>query len=134
MNYERIDELLAERHMSRRQLALAAGLSVNNISGWFTRRTKKVPMKHIKAIADVLGVHYWELIVIDDEDDISSIIHKMISSHDELKTGFSDDLWLQKIHSLSIPHQREAMQYIESLLASEQESLHDFLDEIHEEA
>lgn len=67
MNYDRIDELLKEKGMSRRQLAIQAGISVNNMSGWFTRRTSRVADTHIKAIADVLGVHYVWIKFTDEE-------------------------------------------------------------------
>ena len=65
MDYELVDKLLAERGMSRRQLAIAAGISINNMSGWFRRKTKKVPFESSQAIANVLGVDWMAIVGID---------------------------------------------------------------------
>ena len=69
MNYDYIDRLLKEKGMSRRQLAIQAGISVNNMSGWFRRRTIKVPDRYIEAIADILGINYLEIKYTDKELD-----------------------------------------------------------------
>ena len=60
--YDKIDAILAEKKMSRRQLALAAGISENTISGAFRRRTKNFSMENIVRIADVLGVSFTDLV------------------------------------------------------------------------
>lgn len=56
MNYDRVDELLAEKGMSRRQLAIEAGISIDTMSSWFRRKTRNIPEGSISAIADALGV------------------------------------------------------------------------------
>lgn len=61
MDYDRVDELLRERHMSRRALAIKAGLSFNTMSGRFRRRSKTIPVEDIEAIADALGVEPQEI-------------------------------------------------------------------------
>lgn len=59
--YDRIDAILQERHMSRRQLAIAAGISENTISGAFRRRSG-LKVETIQKIAAVLNVNTLDLI------------------------------------------------------------------------
>ena len=123
MNYERIDELLAEKGMSRRQLAIEAGISIDTMSSWFRRRTKRVPADCVKRIADVLNVHYWTLLVIDDTMNISDIIQNMISTTDELKTGYSDTQLIADFHKLTIPNQRLIIRQMKEYFEQQQEEL-----------
>ena len=115
MNYERVDELLRDKGMSRRQLAASIGIAPGKLANWFCRRTKHVPTKQIKAIADVLGVPWYTLILIDDEEEIPNIIQTIVSGHDELVTGYSDSQLIADFHSLSIPSQRYIIQEIQEL-------------------
>ena len=66
--YDKIDAILAEKKMSRRQLALAAGISENTLSGAFRRRTKNFSMDNVMKIANVLGVPFTDLISIEWAD------------------------------------------------------------------
>lgn len=69
--YDKIDALLEEKKMSRRQLAHAAGISENTLSGAFRRKTKNFAVENVIRIANVLGVSWIELVGRPDieEDD-----------------------------------------------------------------
>lgn len=54
--YDNIDRLLKERHMSRRQLAIAAGIPEASLASAFNRRSKNFPSERLKKIATVLNV------------------------------------------------------------------------------
>ena len=58
--YERIDELLKERHMSRRKLAQIAGININTMSALFMRRPETFPPKYLEKIAAALNVPVTE--------------------------------------------------------------------------
>lgn len=60
--YDNIDRILKEKHMSRRQLAFAAGVGEGTMSTAFSRRTTMFHPANLKKIADVLGVTTEELI------------------------------------------------------------------------
>lgn len=66
MDYDLIDKLLAEKHMSRRKLAELAGISVNTLSAAFRRKTKNISIDSVMRIADVLQVNWWELMGYED--------------------------------------------------------------------
>ena len=59
--YDRIDELAAERNLSRRKLAQLAGINVNTLSTIFKRRPDKFPEKYLESIANALGVSVSEI-------------------------------------------------------------------------
>ena len=67
MNYELIDELLKDMGMSRRQLAIKAGLSENTMSGLFRRRAKNPSINTCQSIADALGIPVEMLMKTTDE-------------------------------------------------------------------
>ena len=54
--YDKIDELLRERGMSRRQLAKQAGITTSNMSALFMRKPVPLKEKYIRAIAEALDV------------------------------------------------------------------------------
>lgn len=60
--YENLDRILAEKHMSRRQMALQAGISESTISAAFRRRTAKFSAENIIKIASTLNVPIDQLI------------------------------------------------------------------------
>lgn len=60
--YENLDRILAEKHMSRRQMALQAGISESTISAAFRRRTAKFSAENIIKIASTLNVPLDRLI------------------------------------------------------------------------
>lgn len=66
--YDRIDAILAKKNMSRRQLAITAGISENTLSGAFRRRTKNFSMDNVLRIADVLGVSFVDLLGVEYAD------------------------------------------------------------------
>ena len=59
--YDNIDRLLTEKGMSRRQLALAAGINESTISVAFVKRETMFRPATVKKIADTLGVTVDEL-------------------------------------------------------------------------
>ena len=59
--YENIDMCLAQRGISRRQLARMAGIKETTLASCFARRPEHFPLKYGKAIAKVLGVDVDEL-------------------------------------------------------------------------
>ena len=60
--YDNIDKLLKERGMSRRQLAIKAGIGEGTISTAFTRRSTMFHPRNLQKIADVLDVTIEDLI------------------------------------------------------------------------
>ena len=54
--YEKIDKLLEEQHMSRRELARRAGIKETTLAAAFARRPEHFPLKFAKPISEVLGV------------------------------------------------------------------------------
>lgn len=54
--YDKIDELLKERKMSRRKLAQKAGINVNTMSALFAKKPDVLPDKYLNPIAEVLEV------------------------------------------------------------------------------
>lgn len=58
-----INDLLAERQMSLRELARLSGIEPSNLSNLANGKRKKIYLEHIERIADALGI-----------DDISRIL------------------------------------------------------------
>ena len=54
--YDKIDELLKQKGMSRRKLAMQAGISTSNMSALFARRPVPLADKYLNPIAAALGV------------------------------------------------------------------------------
>lgn len=59
--FERIDRWLLENHMSRRQLALKAGIPPSSFQSAMERR-KKISDKMLQAIAPIMGMTVEELV------------------------------------------------------------------------
>ena len=59
--YDNIDRILKEKHMSRRQLAIKAGIGEGTMSTAFTRRTTMFHPTNLQKIADALDVSIEEL-------------------------------------------------------------------------
>lgn len=59
--YSRVDDLLKKCHMSRRQLAIKAGIPESTMSTAFMRKSLRFAELNKKKIADALGVNWWEL-------------------------------------------------------------------------
>lgn len=54
--YDRIDEILGERQLSRRALARLAGIKETTLAGLFARKPDVFPEKYIDAISNALNV------------------------------------------------------------------------------
>ncbi len=54
--YDKIDELLKQKGLSRRKLAMQAGITTSNMSALFARRPVPLPDKYLNPIAAALGV------------------------------------------------------------------------------
>lgn len=52
--YDRIDILLKERHLNKKKLCEATGISYNTLSSLFKRRSKNMDIDTIRKIAEVL--------------------------------------------------------------------------------
>ena len=59
--YDKIDEILKERKISRRKLAMMAGININTMSALFARRPERFPDKYLEKIASALSVSIAEL-------------------------------------------------------------------------
>ena len=59
--YDRIDKVLEKKHISRRKLALLAGVPPTTLQSAFSRKTEKLSFDTIKKIADALGVPVADL-------------------------------------------------------------------------
>ena len=74
--YDRLDQILKERGMSRRQLAIAAGIPLSTMSNLFARRTKAPSLGTLKKISDTLGV---PLNAFAAPDELERVKPKLIS-------------------------------------------------------
>jgi len=69
--YDRLDTVLKAKKMSRRQLAIAAGIPESTMSVAFMRRTKRFSGDNILRIAEVLDVPWQKLVAgTDDEQEL----------------------------------------------------------------
>ena len=66
MNYDRVDALLKEAGMSRRQLAIKCGIAPGTMSNWYARATKNIPFQQIQKMASVLNVPWYEIMGLDE--------------------------------------------------------------------
>ena len=66
MNYDLIDKLLRIKGMSRRKLALSAGIKPGTLSSAYARKTETMDINDVKRIAEVLDADYLELMGIKD--------------------------------------------------------------------
>ena len=69
MNYERLGELLKARHISRRKLALASGISPETLTSAFHNNTQTGiinSLENIKQFAAILGVPYHVLLTKEE--------------------------------------------------------------------
>lgn len=71
--YDKIDSILSEKNMSRRQLAMQAGISENTISAAFRRRSKKFSTENIFKISRALEIPWQRLVAGTDIEKIAAI-------------------------------------------------------------
>lgn len=90
--YDRIDALLEQRGMSRRQMAIAAGVNVNSVATAFARRTKNVSLDMVRRIADVLGVSLLELIGTPEELNAASTVTPAVTAKLTKVSGLLEEL------------------------------------------
>ena len=64
--YDMIDQILKGRGMSRRQLAITAGIPLSTISNMFARRTKAPSLGTLIKISDTLGVSLEAFVSLDE--------------------------------------------------------------------
>ena len=122
MDYDMLAALLRENHISRRQLAIHAGIDPVIMTMWFKRKTANVPFRHICNIAKVLDV---SPALLTDRDILDSKEYK--SWMDEEITGISDDELIDTFHKLTITAQLQAMSILQTL-PKEKESIADFTE------
>ena len=67
--YSRIDELLRERNLSRRQLAREIGIPPTSLQSAFTKKSKSLNLQSVKDIATALDVSIDYLIGNEDEEE-----------------------------------------------------------------
>ena len=66
--YDRIDKVLKEKGMSRRNLARLAGIPETTIASAFARRPERFPVQHLLKIATVLDTPWQKLIAGTEEE------------------------------------------------------------------
>jgi DNA-binding Xre family transcriptional regulator len=66
--YEKIETLLDERSMSRRQLAIKAGISPATLNSAFANRYKKFSYQMLTKVCSALDIEIWELIGDAEKD------------------------------------------------------------------
>ena len=130
MNWKLIDKRLSDLKMSRRQLALKAGIKESTMSMWFVRRTEKIPYKYVRSMAKVLGVdevdlqwsewedEEWEYETDDDAKSSQVKVYfpvEKLSPSEEL--GFKA---LSLFDELDEKHKQTALEMLESLLKEQQ--------------
>ena len=59
MNYELLDDLLVARGISRRKLALAAGIPPSTLQSAIEKEAQSFSIENMKKIAKVLDVPWW---------------------------------------------------------------------------
>lgn len=87
--YDMIDQILKERGMSRRQLAIAAGIPLSTMSNLFAWRTKAPSLGKLIKISDTLGVPLSAFISTDEmERTKPKCISVMVSGLEEVRRQF----------------------------------------------
>lgn len=71
--YDRIDEILAEKKMSRRKMARLAGIPETTIASAFTRKPERFPIEYIVKIAKALEIPWQELVAGTDVERVTAI-------------------------------------------------------------
>ncbi len=140
--YDRIDELLKERNMSRRQLAIKAGVPTSTMSNLFARRSESPALNVVMKIAEVLNVspsafmsdtEFYKIrpkqITIDMTEAVQEIRRlfyeeqreKLKKSSDLLRGIVGDEdaeraaILLSHFHELNSDGQKKAISYISDL-------------------
>ena len=82
--YRKIDEILKQKNMSRRQLAIAAEIPESTLAAAFARKSARFSPVYLYRIAKVLGVSVDKLDPrIAVERAMDTIIHKTEEDHQE---------------------------------------------------
>ena len=122
MDFDRLNEILKEKHISRRKLAMAVGIPESTMSTAFSRQSGLSP-EAVKKIADFLGVSYeylqgWNSI----EDETKLYMKYFFPEHDNsfsLSLALIDDLTKGRLINaygkLNRAGQMEAVKRIEEL-------------------
>ena len=69
IDYNKLDAIIREKGMSRREFARENGININTMSAWFRRRTD-MPVEAIKDIARILGIRPAQII----RDDVLELL------------------------------------------------------------
>lgn len=87
MRMDRIDQILLERHMSRRKLERESGLGTGTITKWKDRDPN---IENLKKVSDVLGVSLAYLTgESDHKTEQDALIHKW---NEQMKEGLPDEV------------------------------------------
>lgn len=83
--YDRIDELLKEKNISRRKLAIMAGVPPTTLQSAFSRKTVNLSHDTIKKIADALGVPVadlagWSYPYNVDQEALNEMMQRLMES------------------------------------------------------
>lgn len=109
MDYDRVDELLAAKGISHRQLAEKIGVSTSTLLTWFAKRPQSIKQQHVEAIAEVLGVSYLTIsgnlkhVKPEDFHEIESALDSVMSAVNKETLGYSNRELLAAFNSLSFP-------------------------------
>lgn len=120
--YDKIDEILKMKHMSRRKMAHAAGIPESTISSLFIRRPDRFPLEYALKIANVLQVNWAELLGVYPYDDTSKeeltpeeqkeIFNHMTSSAQRIKWDRNMSDFFYRLNEIG---RQEAIKRVEEL-------------------
>ena len=106
MNYKKIDSILKEKGMSRRQLAKKIGMSPNTLTSAFVRESEKsFSMEAANKIADILNVNLEDIVKFDIEHDVTLV--NLAPSENDPDYSAKQELALKFINSLRARRREE---------------------------
>ena len=87
MNYEKLLQLMNEQGLSRRKLAISAGIPPTTLNSAINNHSKHFPQEYIVKLAHVLGVHWSDLLDMNSNAEWISLV----ANGDERKMVYEVD-------------------------------------------
>ena len=126
--YDRIDEILAEKKMSRRKMARLAGIPETTIASAFSRKPERFPIEYIVRIAKALEIPWQKLVAGTDVEKVTAIALESSFHYDsigsrEFLNGVDitepSENWVDKMRylgrQLNLSGKEEALKRVEEL-------------------
>lgn len=107
--YERINELLKKRNMTKKQLAQAASIPYSTLISAFNRSSENMSFDYVKRMATALEVGVYDLIDWDSEHDTSKLSEEVKQLEQMEKQA------LELFRGLNCSGQAKAMEYLRDI-------------------